>query len=982
MTRPSTVAFLAVFFFVTPANAEDQLTTVLAAVPADNCGSAAGAARLSCAQRKAQAAAESLELFATRGESLRDRAAAADGISPELRPFFKDRASSLNALYRTLAVLDYTAALRDGGDACRARARRGALLSAPDGLFTDPKTGNASAWIERLVGPAALKKTSEAALDEAGASVPSPRDAAGYARLRARARRLSEELLSAGESAGRRCGRAKVYEALAAADAEQGGAVLASRDLSPARRTGRSVLLLAHPGDGRIEALGAATAVETTSGTFLVTDARLVVDAQGRPRPGLEVAARDGAGLGRFTSIKFTRVDTASGLAEGPVPAGVSGLRLASRAPAEGALMSATAQSAAAGYWGRTTGLVTRSSGDWFETDAAADDAMSGGAVTDADGALAGLLVLRRAADGRPWPAAVSGPALARWLAGGEVGAFASSGRGEGTASLVETGLAEGQSVQDADCNGETTMVMGQAIHAECAADCTGCGAPAPALRPATPQSSAPSAPAGPDWAQIYGAQMGRMIGQYFGNVLTQALFGGGPAGPAYAAPVAPSAPPKPKKPQDELKITGLRLTVSPSAAKLGDSVEVTAQLLFSDEDYPDKANVDVDLSAPEGTYFIDRMAGQGLDAAEEGDRNVTLQTDASGRARARLRIEKMDAAQPRVADDSENDDAGNADETNASSPLHLPSSVASAGLVILATAQAPNRRFQARAVICSVGASGCGVDRSVADMQLTVSPSGPLRRDQSVVLSATVKMSDGGGAPGVKVAFRGRDAGDVRFATGDEATAITDEKGVARVTGRLWRAIPAGKTEEEVKAEVKDAPEGGAQTAGVSAAAVVLIATEESDDCPIKPGEDPLRRFVDKTGLAPGYLEKHEGPDLGHTIERHVAKSLAYLTHRVVEEKYEEASTFNDLPTAENIIRSIAQANGPEIVLWFNSPNSRAKSQDFEDESSKSADSPIGILISATNPDQPQQCYKARIVLRRKGRCDIFILTAYPKRQ
>ncbi|MDD5303859.1 MAG: hypothetical protein PHS14_12230, partial [Elusimicrobia bacterium] len=75
-------------------------------------------------------------------------------MSPELRPFFKDRASSLDAIYRTLAVTDYTWAQRFPEPPCAPAEARLKLLDNRDGLF-QTENGEASPWLVALLGPQA-----------------------------------------------------------------------------------------------------------------------------------------------------------------------------------------------------------------------------------------------------------------------------------------------------------------------------------------------------------------------------------------------------------------------------------------------------------------------------------------------------------------------------------------------------------------------------------------------------------------------------------------------------------------------------------------------------------------------------------------------------------------------------------------------------------------------------------------------------------
>jgi len=691
------------------AAADDPLAVTLAATSGDCRGDEQGAARLACASRKAQGAAEALELFRARAASAADRARAAELVAPELAPFFRDRDAALDALYRTLAVLDDSRVLAAGNDSCSARARRAALLSSSDGLFTDPSNGRASAWLTRLLGPEAAERSAAAALDAAAGT---PLADADYERLRAKARELSLRVQRDGADRSALCERARTYAALASAH-RTAQLTAAGRETAAATDPASSVLLLVRLRADGYDALGAAVAVDGPSGKRLLTDARLALDpATGRARTDLGTVRLDAGKLTPPAPWTPTRADASAGLAEGPLPNGVPALTMSESAPRERDLVSAIGQSGAAGLWGRTQGLVSRVSGDSFATDAAVDVGMTGAAVLNADGRLAGLLVLRagRTTDERrlDWPVAVSAPALRRWLAGGALEAPAGplDVAGLGTSSIAGGAFIDASTSWGDGCSGVTTYIpeLNQTIHATCAADCN-CGSSSPQSSSPAPQA-APSAPAGPDYAQQFGAQMGQMMGQYLGNMIGQALFGGGgtsaaptpaPAlAPVPRAPV-PTSPPKSNKPQDELKITGLKLTASPSSVAIGDKVTITAQLNFSDPEYPDKANVDLDLQAPDGAYFIDRMAGDGIESEEEGDRTISLQTDVEGRATAELRVKSLPWRRERVAsiESDEAEQFSSSGQTKAASSFNLPSPVTVDASKIIGVAITRDGKFE-----------------------------------------------------------------------------------------------------------------------------------------------------------------------------------------------------------------------------------------------------------------------------------------------
>jgi serine protease Do len=160
--------------------------------------------------------------------------------------FFTGRGRVLNTTYRTLAVIDYTYAIKQAG-ACRegAKARRD-MLNAKDGLFVDPKTGKFSEWFSRLAGKKGAPGTTEAGLEEGGASEDEAAARSGpsfednYQRLLARQQNLTRELDAVKEpkaKAALMCRRARGYRILALGAllrkpiAPRGKSTLAASDL-------------------------------------------------------------------------------------------------------------------------------------------------------------------------------------------------------------------------------------------------------------------------------------------------------------------------------------------------------------------------------------------------------------------------------------------------------------------------------------------------------------------------------------------------------------------------------------------------------------------------------------------------------------------------------------------------------------------------------------------------------------------------------
>jgi hypothetical protein len=333
-------------------------------------------------------------------------------ISPELRPFFKDRASSLDAVYRTLAVTDYTWAGRLPDPPCGPGERRAALLGSGDRLFADEK-GGSSLWLVALLGPRAQGKQASAALDQASAAA--RLTPAEYERLRAKARRITLALQSPSAEGFARaklyCGRADVYEKLAAHHRAKAGGLI---EAGQARGSAALPSVLAVAGEGRrvaatvLAGKGGARYVVTDAAGVLKTDAPRVLahSAEGAP---VELKA---AVLRRHPTLSLALLSVEGGDAR---PA----LRLAEQGPETGALVEAVGHSEVSGLWTRSSGLVTRTDSISFQTDAVVSAEFSGGPVFDESGAVAGILITHPAHNEEGhWPVAVPAPLLARWLEG------------------------------------------------------------------------------------------------------------------------------------------------------------------------------------------------------------------------------------------------------------------------------------------------------------------------------------------------------------------------------------------------------------------------------------------------------------------------------------------------------------------------------------------------------------------------------------
>lgn len=148
-------------------------------------------------------------------------------------------------------------------------------------------------------------------------------------------------------------------------------------------------------------------------------------------------------------------------------------------------------------------------------------------------------------------------------------------------------------------------------------------------------------------------------------------------------------------------------------------------------------------------------------------------------------------------------------------------------------------------------------------------------------------------------------------------------------------------------------------------------------DKCALLPGEDILSRFVDNTRLAPGFLPKHEGHNQGHTIEKHVAKSLSYLVRRT-KTGARDASSFHDMRIAEETIKQTVIDHRAGIQEWYLGPLSDEDA--FDADYTGNYQRSIGYSVSEQDAETTLPKYDALTVLRKNAKCEIFILTAYPR--
>lgn len=546
-------------------------------------GEAADAKGLAALQADLLLLSEGFEAFRDESQVKESLVRLEPRMSPELKPFFKDRASSLDAVYRTLAVTDYTWATRFPDPPCEPSAKRRALMSSRDGLF-QTESGEASPWLVALLGPQAEGRSAEEALDKA--STKTRLSAADYEKRRAAIRRLTLALTSEkAEGAARSklyCARAAAFSDLAAHHRSQDAApVLAARVATT--KPEESVFIVVWGGRR-----AAATLLQTKKGPVLVTDAD-VADAPtlfayaGRSSP-VELKT---AVLSRHTGLGLAVLS----YSDDTRPA----LSLAASAPAKDDLVTALGHTEPSGLWTKTSGLVTKSGETSFQTDAAISTELTGGPVLNESGEVVGLLVGRPAdtEEGR-WPVAVPAPVLARWL---------DNTQADFAAPQIEA-------IQDAG----TAAILNRTNPAPIEAGLGAWNIPAMGPPPPTPRGvcvsgcNIPSAPSrsysgGSSYSGSGGAAMGQALGEAMAPLVQALVFQGIPAlfrgignlfkkkdGAAQSSAraqqkstpvVKPPPPPKPKP----LKPSGIRLSSDRLEAAPREVVKLIATVLFTGDE-------------------------------------------------------------------------------------------------------------------------------------------------------------------------------------------------------------------------------------------------------------------------------------------------------------------------------------------------------------------------------------------------------------
>lgn len=596
-----------------------------------------------------------LMLIAEGLESFRDEAQVKDALvslesrmSPELKPFFKNRASSLDAIYRTLAVTDYTWAGRFPEPPCEPAAKRLNLLSSRDGLFQTDK-GEASPWLVALLGPQAVGQSAAQALDLASSQ--SALSAAEYEKRRSIVKRLTLALASE-KAVG--AARSKLYCSRAAAFADLAAYQRVAHAV-PAFEAEKSVFVL-HRNDRR----GAAVFIKTKNGPVIVTDAALLEGTE-----QVELLARLDNGATVAFSASVDRRDANMGLAVlvSTEPLKRPVLMLAESGPEKDELVYSVGHPEASGSWTRTSGIVVKVGANGFQTDAAIALEFAGGPVLNTNGELTGLLVSRPVTSDtgtQRWPVAIPAAAIMRWLSDtGEVPApVVEPLEDMGTAAILSRAQLEplAYAARSNWLLPEAPPPVTASVRGVCVRYCD------------IPRQPAPAYSGGSSYSGSGGAAMGQALGEAMAPLVKMAVFEGIPAlfrglgslfkgSPRSSPSMTKSAPPPPVKapppPKPEpLKPTAIKLQVSDDNPQEGGEVTLTATVEFSGVE-GSKAGIPITFSAlPADKIEFTGGASASTDGAGNASAVALLKADEAaqafdaidGRKAARARVSKPDA--------------------------------------------------------------------------------------------------------------------------------------------------------------------------------------------------------------------------------------------------------------------------------------------------------------------------------------------------
>lgn len=470
-----------------------------------------------------------------------------DYTSPQgLIPNPGDHAQTLDRVYRALALLDDTQALRyPQGEAC-ARSHRLALLRSPDGLFADPQTGVLAPWLKAELRRA---KANDAPGGLIAASV-REWTALGYLKSLAEARALSLQLgdrafLGAPRAAAF-CRRAKVYEELAGA---QAALKWNDPDLSEQAKAVVEVV----------------SGKEKGAGTVLLVDGKTVVLVSGRftenPYEAPALITKSGKHL---SASYLRRGPTFSLLSIQPSP-DIAPLVLPEVAEQGERVTYAVGHPIQGGPWSVTRGLA-RQDGALIVTDAVIEGSQAGGPLFDGLGRLTGFVAGQGSAYGLA--------SIKDWIKNENAELPEAPAAPEsGTGSLLTASAAFTPKENAGPIEASFSSMYVRIPNGVCA-DPRGCELPRAAPSYSSPSSNAP----------YNGPNLWVMLGK-LGKLLTAPpkkevkIPDNRPSTKRKAASPPVQAAPKP--PPDPLKPDSLKLSVSRTTVAQGEEFEATATITF-----------------------------------------------------------------------------------------------------------------------------------------------------------------------------------------------------------------------------------------------------------------------------------------------------------------------------------------------------------------------------------------------------------------
>ncbi|MGQ3823891.1 RNase A-like domain-containing protein [Pseudomonas alliivorans] len=115
-----------------------------------------------------------------------------------------------------------------------------------------------------------------------------------------------------------------------------------------------------------------------------------------------------------------------------------------------------------------------------------------------------------------------------------------------------------------------------------------------------------------------------------------------------------------------------------------------------------------------------------------------------------------------------------------------------------------------------------------------------------------------------------------------------------------------------------------------------------------------------------------------GHTIFKHVGKTIEYLISRFASKKVNVSSTFYDLEMAEWAVSQALRKNRLKILLQS---KARLLLKDKRYEFSTVLERPVGWGITRANPDKPIDMVKVTIIIKfaEYNHMPYFIVSAFP---